>query len=200
MDYNWFQYLPMILTAVVAVLQAIFIHNLTTKRLTQKDINTDILFKVFAPLHKIIFYECEDDNAKLFESIDKVIQSNYTFVSPELIILFNTAKHYGEKQTIEFNKFKQAININYNYYRKVLGYPNQRIESRWSYLENGAKRYIIRLWVTRTLCVFEFFAVIYFAVSYNKFINSQYATVIDLSISFIIAATLLLAIQLIRPK
>ena len=95
---------------------------LFTKYSAQKSKNRDVLeeqyLKVFAPLHKLIFYKRSEDSERLNHDIDQIIASQYHLIPQQII---KTYLKWGTEADDD-TSFEDYIDKCYNVIAAKLGY------------------------------------------------------------------------------
>lgn len=93
---------------------------LFTKYSAQKSKNRDVLeeqyLKVFAPLHKLIFYKRSEDNERFDHEIEQIITSQYHLIPQQII------KTYLKQEANDDTSFEDCIDKCYNVIAAKLGY------------------------------------------------------------------------------
>lgn len=114
-------------TVLVAIITQVFIYIIT--KINNKDSKKNSILeeqyvKIFAPIHKILFYDNIENRNRLYWEIDHIISNNYPIVPKRIRELYTEIK---DKDDSEFKSFKKEISICFRYSSSMLGYSRERL-------------------------------------------------------------------------
>lgn len=187
-----------LIAPVLAFLQAFLMYRLTTAKPNKKSNQLDILIGAISPIHCLLFYQSISlTREEMLRKIDEIIKKHYFLFSPLLIDLFRNAKEDSARNSGALKIFKEAIDANYNYYKKVVGLPNRRLHSAWRYLDSKIKIrifiYYVMIIIAITLSI-GFFILLILSTAHREVLN---ITFFGLYI-FIICAVINIAFSCIK--